>query len=232
MSESPPAAAGSPGHPWSRILADISHDVRGAAGATDMWIELLGRARDDAERERALRELRQSLARAVRLAEDLTDAVALLEGEEEKTLLPFDLAAVVAGAERRVGPDARVRHIPLTIAVPDGLTHPRNGDEKAWERTVDRLVMAALKHAPGRKPFEVTVSAAPVAGGGIEIAMACGDLLLPGPLPLLDAWRAPRPPGGSFPLGLFLARARLERAGGRVEVREDAAGRRLVALMP
>jgi K+-sensing histidine kinase KdpD len=231
MSESPPIAAGSPGHPWSRILADISHDVRGAVGATDMWIELLGRAQNEAERERATRELRHSLVRAVRLAEDLTDAVALLEGEEEKTALPFDLAAVVAAAESRLGPDASVRHIALTVAVPDGLTHPRSGDQKAWERTVDRLVMAALKHAPGKKPFEVCVSPA-VAEHGIEIVMGCGDLRLPDPLPLLDAWQAPRPPGASFPLGLVLARARLEQAGGRIEVREEATGRRLVAVMP
>ena len=232
MTDSPFDAAGNLAGSWARILSDIAHDVRGAAGATDMWLELVGRAREDADRERAIRELRRSVTRTVRLAEDLADASALIRGAAPGPGLPLDLATVIAAARERLEPEARGRSITLEFTVPDPFTHPIVGDAEAWERNLVRIIAAAMAHATRGQPLSVSVGQGKDPANALELAVPSGELRLAGELSLLESWAVPRPSGATFPLGLCLARAFLERAGGRLELRDGPAGRQLVAVMP
>lgn len=213
----------------ARILADIAHDVRGVAGGTDLWIELLSRGGDEAARARATAELRRGVERGVRLAEDLGDAAGGLEGAADGEAMPFDLAAALADSCRRLAAEAAARRVELAPVVPPGFRHALVGDPSAWGRTLDRVLAAAVRQAPAGTVLEAHLAVRPP---GAELKVACGALRLPPEGPLLEAWGAARPAGESFPLGLALARSFLARAGGRLEVGEGAGGRELVVVTP
>ncbi len=230
MSEVSPARPIDPQESWARILADIAHDVRGAAGGAELWLELLTRAGDESSRERAVAELERAIGRSVRLAEELGDASALLQGIVGDVALPFDPVAAVSAAVVRASAQAEARRIPLERTVSPGFAHAIVGDESAWGRALDRILAAAIAHVPAGSALAVRV--APGDGGGAEMSVRCDGLALPPDLPLLAAWGRPRAAGASFPLGLWLARAFLERAGGRLAFREEEAGRCLVVLTP
>lgn len=209
----------------ARILSDVAHDLRGLAGATDMWLELLDRATDAEGRARARSELRRAVAGSVRLADDLADAAAWLEGSGGRPATAFDLGEALAAAVQRAGATAQSRRVALALAPHEAPGHALTGDAEGWGRALDRVLLAALALTPPGTTLEVRQQRA---GAGVEIVVPCPGAALPPDEPLLEAWGRARPPGQRFPLGLVLAAAFLAGAGARLAVRDEPAGRAFV----
>lgn len=213
---------------WARILADLAHDLRGAAGAAELWLELLERAGDEEKRARAKGELRGSIARTAQLATDFADAAAVVDGSGAGPALPFDFGVAVEASLHRNAAEAKSRRVAIELDLPADFACAVVGDEPAWGRAFDRMLRATIARAPAGAMLSLRVRALP--GGGAELAIPCGDLELPGAGPLLALWSAPRADTRAFPLGLVLAQTHFAGVGGALSTRTDADGAWLVAV--
>lgn len=229
MTDSPFNDAAAAEQAWGRILSDVAHDLRGVAGGADLWIGLLESGTEPVDRAKAFDQLRRAVERTVRMAEDLGDLAACLGQAPGDPALPFDLPTLVERVCRGREPDAATRGVSLRCRVTPGFAHALVGDEVAWGRALDRLLGAGLAQA--RRGSSMTLRLA-AAGDGAEVSVPWGVLEIPPAGSPLAAWGAPRSAGETFPLGPALARAFLERAGARLEVRPGDDERLLVAVIP
>ncbi len=138
-----------------RFTADAAHELRTPLAALHAQAQVALRARDDAERERSLQQLREGLARASHLVEQLL-ALARLDPEVSPgEWSVVDLAAITADACAETGPLILERNIDFDLDAPQ---HAPVAGNAAWLRLLVRnLVDNAARYAPDGGRVEVRV---------------------------------------------------------------------------
>ncbi len=214
-----------------QFVADAAHELRTPLTALRLQLQLAERARDPDERDQAHRTLREGIARAVRLVEQLL-ALARIDPDA-----PADAAGVVdlAGLAHSVvdaqQPNAAARGVALEARAQGEVA--ATGDRAALRTLLDNLVDNALRHA-GTGP--VAVSAAREGGAAVLEVEDHG----PG-IPAAERervfdrfYRGEGAAEGGSGLGLAIVRRIVERHGGRVELLDarSGTGLRVRVLLP
>lgn len=199
------------------LVADASHELRTPLTSARANIELLQRAPDlpDAERSRALTDVRGQLEELTVLVGDLVD---LARPRDQLVEEPEDLAldALVADAVARAQ-----RNAPHVRFVLEATPCFVRGSRMRISRAVSNLLDNAAKFSPDGGTVTVTVE------DGVVVVRDHGPGLEPDDLPhVFDRfWRSPSARGlpGSG-LGLAIVRHVAEGHGGRVEAANAAGG--------
>jgi two-component system OmpR family sensor kinase len=138
-----------------RFLADASHELRTPLASIRGYAELFrtGAARDEANREKAMRRIEEEGSRMGVLVDDLL-TLARLEEPREPVRLDVDLARLARDAVEDARAMAPERSIDLSA------DHPAlvDGDPDQLRQVVANLVRNALVHTPAGTPVEVAVT--------------------------------------------------------------------------
>jgi signal transduction histidine kinase len=211
-----------------RFVADAAHELRTPITALRLQLELVEGARDPAERERTMAELRAGIARAQHLVAQLLDLSRTEPGGRPQRLEPLDLAQLVRDAVARHSIRAERRGIDLgaQAAQPVALA----GDRDELDLLLDNLVENALRYTdPGTT---VDVVAQELDGAPVLRVIDDGPGIAPedrGTLFQRFHRGEPRPgqdTTGSG-LGLAIVKAIAERHGAQVELRTAPPGQGL-----
>jgi signal transduction histidine kinase len=210
-----------------RFAADAAHELRTPLTALALQIQLAERARGDAERVAALAKLKDGVARATRLVQQL---LAMARLEPEAAQAPSAPVALDAFAQSVVGELA-----PLAAAKPVALAATRvepvdvKGNEDALRLLAGNLVDNAIRYAPPGGRVEVRAFRR-----GADAVLEVAD---DGPgIPVAERARVfdrfYRVPGTDAPgsgLGLALAKQVADLHHGRIELDDGLGGRGLTA---
>ena len=141
------------------FVADAAHELRSPLTALGLQAQLAERATDDAERRRALAELRGGLTRATRMVEQLLALARQEPGVLERPFAPVDLAALARDAVATFAPLAAAKSIDLGIERADAATVA--GDADALATLLANLVDNAIRYTPAGGRVDVLVEARP-----------------------------------------------------------------------
>ena len=203
------------------FIADAAHELRSPLTALRLQLQLLDRARDEAERSEARARLGAAVERAIHLAEQLL-ALARSEPEAAIDFERVDLAAVAAEGIKDTNDLAVAKNIDLGLDAPSDLYI--QGNREALRTLVRNLVDNAVRYTPP--------------GGSVQVRCSCttGEAVLevndtgPGIAPadrerVFDRFyrRAAAQEGGTG-LGLAIVKAIAERHGARVDLGEAPGG--------
>lgn len=222
MPDADPKGAGPsalPEHPLGTLLRQFAHDLKGQLGSISLWFYLLESAPSDAERARAVQELKATFGGLDRATTDLGDASHVLLGDDGAAgHEAVDFAAVVAAATEAATLVGRGRGVTFeTFPSPLPRSEVR-GNPRDLESAIGRVLFWSVTHAANgaRVALEVRVDDA-----FIRLSVPAHDLP-PGALPDLRSLLADLVAGGKESgLGLPLARETLLRHGGELEATED-----------
>jgi len=150
------------------FVADAAHELRTPLAALKLQAGLLGRARDDASRAEALRELQAGIDRSAHLIDQLlmlarSDPEAIAAQASAGQPAEVDLASAAREAVAGLRALAEAQGARIELAGPASLPVPGNPD--ALHGLVRNLVDNAIRHAPGGS--RVLVSLAVDAGRAV-----------------------------------------------------------------
>jgi len=204
-----------------RFIADAAHELRTPLTALILQLQLAERATDPAEHEKALATLREGIARAVRLVEQL---LALARQDPEAPIrspAPVDLAELAKSAAdfHAAAADAHGLTLRAEAAAPVVV----QGEREALRTLIDNLVDNAIRYTP---QGTVTIRAAH------EGATALLEVIDTGPgVPAAERervfdrfYRGERAAATGSGLGLAIVRAIADRHGARVELLDSQPG--------
>jgi two-component system OmpR family sensor kinase len=209
-----------------RFIADAAHELRTPLTALMLQLQLAERSKDPVEREKAHATLREGIARAVRLVEQL---LALARQDPEAPIrspAPVDLAELVRSAADFHAPAAHAKGLELRAEAPDPVIV--RGDREALRALLDNLVDNAIRYTP---QGSVTIRAAR------EGATPILEVIDTGPgVPAAERerlferfHRGEHASATGSGLGLAIVRAIAERHGARVELVDAQGGTGLQA---
>jgi two-component system, OmpR family, sensor kinase len=207
-----------------RFVADAAHELRSPVAALALQVQLAERAQSEAARAAALAELRQGIARAARLVQQLLDLARLEPGVTSEPPGPVDLALTVREVIGGFAARADLQGVDVGVDAPAAL--PVTGAASELRSLVANLVDNALRYAPAGSA--VTVSLREV-GGAVELAVEDAG---PGIPPeqrervLRRFQRVAGDPTSGSGLGLPIAKAIAERHRGVLQLRDARPGRR------
>lgn len=203
-----------------QFVADAAHELRTPLTALRLQLQLAERARDEAEREKAYRTLREGIARAVRLVEQLL-ALARIDPDAPAEAAAVDLAELARSVVDAQRPNAAARGLALEARADAEVV--ATGDRAALRTLLDNLVDNALRYAGHGA---VVVSAARDGDGAVLEVEDSG----PG-IPAAERervfdrfYRGEGAAEGGSGLGLAIVRRIVERHGGRIELLDARAG--------
>jgi len=208
------------------FVADAAHELRTPLTALRLQLQLAERARDDGEREKAHAMLRDGIARAVHLVEQL---LTLARADPEATragMAAVDLLELVQSAARAHEPEAMHRGMELRTELRDAPL-VLQGDRSALRALLDNLLDNAIRY--GRSPIALRAYRE-----GSEARLEVEDA---GPgIPAVERervfdrfYRGEGVASGGSGLGLAIVRRLAQRHGGRVELAEGSGGAGLLA---
>ncbi len=209
-----------------QFIADAAHELRTPLTALRLQLQLAERARDEAEREKAHGMLREGIARAVHLVEQL---LTLARQDPEASMAsPADvdiaqLARAIVEAE-----ETAASHKGLALGASAAEPVVVRGDRAALRALMENLVDNALRYTPSGT---VAVRAYRQGGEGILEVEDSGPGIPEGErVRVFDRfYRGEAAAQGGSGLGLAIVRRIAERHGGTVELLDPAAGRGLLA---
>ncbi len=229
LAEAAEAEARRIGELQERLVAMVSHDLRGPLNAMRTGLDLLPRLGDLGERQRqAVERLRRTGRRMEGLVDGLLDlARGRHGGAIPLSLAPGRVGEIAAHAiseAEAAQPQARFR---LEVQGDDrGLV-----DAQRVEQVVANLLRNALDHGLREAPIEVLVRGLP-AEIVLEVRNA-GQPIPPEALPaIFEPFRRGKKDGTGLGLGLFIVREVVRAHGGSVEVRSDERGTAFAAHLP
>lgn len=217
------------------FVADAAHELRTPIAALKLQAGLLGRARDEASRSEALRELNAGIDRSAHLVDQL---LTLARSEPQARATPaaaqaaeVDLARIAGDAVAEILPLGEAQGSHIEYKAPEAA--PLQGDASALHSLVRNLVDNALRHTPAGSRIAV------------EVAQRDGAVCLsvdddgPG-IPVDERERVfdrfyGRTAGDAAGsgLGLAIAKAVVERHAGSIELgRSPLGGLRVLVSMP
>jgi two-component system OmpR family sensor kinase len=130
------------------FIADAAHELRTPLTAVHLQAQLAERATTDAERLRALSDLKSGLERATRLSEQLLTLARAEPGVDngERPAQRIDLAPLAREVIEELAPLAAQRQIDLGLS--EALPTSVRGDREALRTLLSNLVDNALRYTP------------------------------------------------------------------------------------
>jgi two-component system OmpR family sensor kinase len=208
-----------------QFVADAAHELRTPLTALRLQLQLAERARDEEERRKAHEMLREGIARAVHLVEQLLTLAREDPDARTRPQEPVDLAQVARSVLRQHEATAQARGLRLEGQVDDGITVEGNG--AALHALLENLVDNAIRYTPAGA---VTVRLHREDGHAIAEVEDTGPGIPPAERErVFDRfYRGETAVEGGTGLGLAIVRRIAQRHGGRVELL-DAPGGGLLA---
>ncbi len=201
------------------FLADAAHELRSPLAALALQAQLAERAQDPERRAAAFADLKQGIARAGRMVEQLLNLERLERGSRAEPPGPVDLArlarevvAAFAARADTLGLDLGVDALPSVVV---------SGAEAELRSLIANLVDNALRYAP--RGTEVTVSVRG-RGNAVELEVLDSGPGIPADQRSRVFERFQRIPGDATHgsgVGLHIVSKIVERHSGRIEL-EDA----------
>ncbi|HUQ27345.1 MAG TPA: ATP-binding protein [Usitatibacter sp.] len=210
-----------------QFIADAAHELRTPLTALRLQLDLAERARDDAQRAQAHAMLRDGIARATHVVEQL---LALARADPQVASVAkarFDmaeLARAVVESERAFA-EARSMELAVSAEVPVEV----DGDRATIRALMENLVDNAVTHTPAGSKVTVRCYA------GVNEALFEVEDTGPGIAPaererVFDRfYRSETAAEGGSGLGLAIVRRIAERHGGRVQLLDTTSGQGLLA---
>jgi two-component system OmpR family sensor kinase len=203
------------------FIADAAHELRTPLTALRLQLQLAERARDDEARAQAHARLREGIARAVHLVEQLLVLARQDPDAPVESAGPVDLGTLAMGVVEAHQPAAAARGLDLAVEAAEGVQI--TGDRAALRRLIDNLVDNAIRYTPSGR---ATVR---VAREGGKVALEVEDT---GP-GIAEAergrvfdrfYRGEAAAEGGSGLGLAIVKRIAERHGGQVELLDSRHG--------
>ncbi|HEV8676027.1 MAG TPA: ATP-binding protein [Methylomirabilota bacterium] len=202
-----------------RMLAVVSHDLRGPLNAVVGWVHVLRRTVKDPTTERGLDVIERSAEAQRQLIEDLLDIVRIEAGTLRLEPRVVDLAEVVQASVDAIRPAAESKGVALEVSIEAG-SHVVWADPARLQQVTGNLLTNALRFTPERGRVAVQV-----AGDDGQVSLRVRDSgpgIAPDVLPHLFAPLAQTPArpgarGDGLGLGLAIARRIVELHGGTIE---------------
>jgi signal transduction histidine kinase len=205
-----------------RFLTDASHELRTPLtvirGEAD--VALRSRSRSQQPSRHALERIAAQAEDMGKLVDDLLFMARSESDDARFETARIDPAAIVNDAVAGIAPLARRRGVELTLANNDEAT-PVMGDPRRLKQAVTIILENAIKYSPARSRIDVGIGHDEV--GDAVIAVRDAGMGIPADeLPrIFDRFfrgEAARAESGGSGLGLTIARAIVEKHGGRIEV--------------
>ena len=199
------------------FVADAAHELRSPLTALSLQLQLLERARDEAERSLATHRLGAAIERATHLVSQLLT----LARNEPEGPAPEASATALGTAAREaadeVQPLAQQRRIDIDLRVPTELTV--RADAEALRILVRNLIDNAVRYSPVGSTVQVRVFRDPQGRPVLEVADQ-GPGIAPADRSRAFArfYRAPGATEGGTGLGLAIVKAIADRHGAAVEL--------------
>jgi two-component system, OmpR family, sensor kinase len=203
------------------FIADAAHELRTPLTALRLQLQLAERAKDDAARAQAHERLREGIARAVHLVEQLLALARQDPDAPVESAGAVDLAMLARGVVEAQEPAAAARGLALAVQAEEPLTV--TGDRASLRTLIDNLVDNALRYTPSGG---VTVRVAR------EASQAAVEVEDTGPgIPPADRgrvfdrfYRGEGASEGGTGLGLAIVKRIAERHGGTAELLDARQG--------
>lgn len=215
-------------HAKDRMIALVSHDLRGPLNAITGWVDILRKSPDDtALREKALTTIDRAARQQARLVDDLLDISRLAAGKLRVVEERVDLAGLVRSEVDGVRPVADARGVRLHVADDPEMKLPIAGDASRLRQVLANLLGNAIKFTPRRGAIYVEV--AEENGHAVVTVRDTGKGILPSALEtIFEAFR--QEAGGEaahdgLGLGLFISRQIVEIHRGTLTCASDGDGK-------
>jgi two-component system OmpR family sensor kinase len=215
-----------------QFIADAAHELRTPLTALRLQLQLAERAHDPAEREKAHANLREGIARASRMVEQLLTLARADPEAQANARAPTDVAQLAREAAESAQAAASAKGITLDVHADEPVVV--EGDCLALRALMDNLIDNAIRYTPSG---EVRIVATRREGKALFEVEDTG----PG-IPANERervfdrfYRGESATERGTGLGLAIVKRVAERHGGGVELAEAAKGRGLkvtVALSP
>lgn len=208
-----------------QFIADAAHELRTPLTALRLQLQLAERARDEAERAKAHAVLREGIARAVHVVEQL---LTLARADPEATRVAeaeVDLAELARDVARDLEAPAEAKQMNVAVEAPEPVIV--RGNRATLHAMVENLVDNAIRY--GAAPVVVRAYGRPneaiveVEDRGSGIAAAERERVFD------RFYRGEAAAEGGTGLGLAIVRRVAERHGGKVELTEGPEGKGLLA---
>ena len=208
------------------FVADAAHELRTPLTALKLQLQLAERATDAAERERAHAQLREGIARATRLVEQLLTLARADPDAAMTARTTIDLANVARSVAARHEAAARVKGLEFKLEEPQAV--PVHAHPGAMETLLETLLENAVRYtSSGSVTVRVSrhdmLARLEVEDTGPGIAGAERERVFD------RFYRGDHAAEGGTGLGLAIARRIAEAHGGHIELAEGAGGRGLLA---
>ena len=142
------------------FVADAAHELRTPLAALQLQAQLVERARDAAERDAAIEEMKQGLQRATRTVQQLLTLARQDPSAVDTTFAPVNLGELVdlvIGEQRRLATEKQIR-LDAKHVDDDAVVH---GDAEALHILLSNLVENALRYTPNGGIVSVVAGRAP-----------------------------------------------------------------------
>jgi two-component system, OmpR family, sensor kinase len=204
-----------------QFVADAAHELRTPLTALRLQLQLAERARDDAEREKAYAMLREGIARAVRLVEQLLTLAREDPDAPVATRGDVDLAELARSVVQ--GHEAAAAAKGLSLDAQAGESVVVEGDRAALRTLLENLVDNAIRYTPAGS---VAVSVGRAADEAIvEVEDTGPGIPAEERVRVFDRfYRGESAAEGGTGLGLAIVRRIAERHGGSVELLDAGRG--------
>lgn len=137
-----------------RFIADAAHELRTPVTALRLQLQLLERANDDGERQRALGELHVGVDRSQRLIQQMLQVARTEPGGEATRLVPLDLAALVRTQVAALS--VKAEHAGLDLGADTPQPVAAVGDEPQLGVLLENLIENALRYTPAGGVVDVS----------------------------------------------------------------------------
>src|SRR5580692_1131499 len=203
------------------FVADAAHELRSPLTALSLQLQLLERARDDAERELATTRLREAIERATHLVSQL---LTLARSEPEGVAEAPTRAALEQIARDAVGdvlPLAQQRRVGVGLDAPAAVAVQADAD--ALRILVRNLLDNAVRYSPEDSAVRMRVYRDPGGQAVLEVSDQ-GPGIAPADRSRAFArfYRAPGASEGGSGLGLAIVKAIADRHGAQIELADAA----------
>ena len=207
-----------------QFIADAAHELRTPLTALRLQLQLAERARDDVERERAHAMLREGIARAVHVVEQLLTLARQDPDAPMAAQATVDIAELARSVAQAHETAAAAKGISLDVRTDGPVTI--EGDRAALHTLLDNLLDNATRHTPAGS---VTVKVSRGEGQAVlEVEDSGPGIPLEERSRVFDRfYRGETASEGGTGLGLAIVRRIAERHGGTVELLDASGGRGL-----
>lgn len=216
-----------------RMIAVVSHDLRGPLNSILGWTEILRQSNnDETTRQKALAIIERSGHAQAALIEDLLDISRITTGKLKVQRSSLDLSTLVRRAVDTIRPTATAKHIELHVAGVERSFYVL-GDAARLSQVLSNLLGNALKFTGSHGDVFVSIGTCEDDPSSVSVTVrdtGCG--IKPEVLPtIFECFQQEEghPPQGGLGLGLFISKQLVQLHNGTLQA--DSQGERRGALL-